>query len=177
MNCESTATTTAFPLFLDFPMFLISQDLSNTLVSCFSLTELHQNQFLVSQTQPSSYSQCQGNIKVSLANTFWWRVLAQIKAQTICPCFLRANSFQSRTNASFFTFELQWQRGTWGAEPSVSTCEDNPDSTVDCIIKNTVTGSTKSSEMKGIHPFNAGIRLPPWPLGHDFGACLLKSIS
>lgn len=98
--------TTVFPLFLDFPVFLISQDLSNALVSCFSLTELQQNQFLVSQTQPSSYSQCQGSIKVSLAKGFWWRVLAQIKAQISSPCFLRANSFQSRTNASFI-FELQ----------------------------------------------------------------------
>lgn len=172
MNCESTATTTAFPLFLDFPMFLISQDLSNTLVSCFSLTELQQNQFLVSQTQPSSYSQCQGNIKLSGEGSW-----LKSRLKPFALAFLRANSFQSRTNASFFTLELQWQRGTWGAEPSVSTCEDNPDSTVDRIIKNTVTGSTKSSEMKSIHPFNAGIRLPPWPLGHDFRACLLKPIS
>lgn len=94
--------TSAFPLFLDFPMFLVSQDLSNTLVSCFSLTELQQNKFLASQTQCSSYSQCQGNIKVSLAKGFWRRVLAQISR----PCFLRATSFQSKTNASFI-FELQ----------------------------------------------------------------------
>lgn len=91
-----------FPLFLDFPVFLISQALSNTFVSCFSLTELQQNKFLVSQTQRSSHSQCQGNIKTPLAKAFWRRVLAQIN----CSCFLRATSFQSRTNASFI-FELQ----------------------------------------------------------------------
>lgn len=97
------------PLFLGFSMFLISQDLSNTLVSCFSLRELQQNQFLVSLTQRSSYSQCQGNIKVSLAKAFWRRVLAQIS----CPCFLRATSFQSRTNAPFI-FELQQPCDTEG---------------------------------------------------------------
>lgn len=53
-----------------------------------------------------------------------------------------------------------WRRGTSGAETSVSTCEDNLDSTVDHIIKNTLIGSRKCSEMRGIQPCNAGLGCP-----------------